>query len=73
MWCATMLLVTIYRAPALEPVQNPGTPAAILKSHAMLSIWAANPGVASNVRRLEEEMIRKGLQTTQESTKRQRR
>lgn len=73
LWCATMLLVTIYRAPALEPVHNPGTPAAILKSHAMLSIWAANPGVASSVRRLEEEMIRKGLQTTQESTKRQRR
>jgi hypothetical protein len=72
-WCATMLLVTIYRAPALEPVHNPGTPAAILKSHAMLSTWAANPGVASIVRRLEEEMIRKGLQTTQESTKRQRR
>lgn len=70
MWCATMLLVTIYRAPALEPVQNPGTPAAILKSHAMLSIWAANPGVASNIRRLEEEMTRKGLRTTQESTKR---
>ena len=70
MWCATMLLATIYRAPALEPVQNPGTPAAILKSHAMLSIWAANPGVASNIRRLEEEMTRKGLRTTQESTKR---
>lgn len=73
MWCSTMLLVTIYRAPALEPVQNPGTPAAILKGHAMLSTWAANPSVASNVRRLEEEMIRKGLRTTQESTKRQRR
>lgn len=71
-WCSTMVLVTLYRAPALEPVQNPGTPAAILKSHAMLSTWAANPGVAGTVRRLEEEMIRKGLWTTQESTKRQR-
>jgi len=68
-----MLLVTVYRAPALEPVHNPDAPAAILKSHAMLSTWAANPGVASNVRRLEEVMTRNGLWTTQESAKRQKR
>ncbi|KAF2185844.1 hypothetical protein K469DRAFT_750148 [Zopfia rhizophila CBS 207.26] len=66
MWCATMLLVTVHRAPALEPVHNPGAPAAILKSHAMLSTWAANPGVASIVHLLEEQMARNGLRTTQD-------
>ncbi|KAF2188898.1 hypothetical protein K469DRAFT_748133 [Zopfia rhizophila CBS 207.26] len=66
MWCAATLLAILHRAPVLEPIQNSGAPAAILKCHAMLSTWAANLGVASIVRRLEEQMIRQGLWTTQD-------
>jgi hypothetical protein len=59
-----MALLVTYRAPALESVQNPTARAAILKGHAMMSIWAANPGVARNIRRIEEGMVRQGLLAT---------
>ncbi|OCK73831.1 hypothetical protein K432DRAFT_430370 [Lepidopterella palustris CBS 459.81] len=61
---STMILLTIYHAPILDFVRTPATRAAICKGHAMLSIWAANPGVASNIRRIEEQMIRCGLLQT---------
>ncbi|KAF2191471.1 hypothetical protein K469DRAFT_746795 [Zopfia rhizophila CBS 207.26] len=63
---STMVLLITHRAPALESVQNVGARAAILKGHAMLGIWAANPGVASNIRRLEEQMAVNGLRSTQD-------
>lgn len=63
-----MVLLVTYRAPALESVQNPNARAAILKGHAMMSIWAANPGVASNIRRIEEGMVRQGLLATNDPT-----
>lgn len=59
-----MALLVTYRAPALESVQNPTARDAILKGHAMMSIWAANPGVARNIRRIEEGMVRQGLLAT---------
>ncbi|KAF2182964.1 hypothetical protein K469DRAFT_217710 [Zopfia rhizophila CBS 207.26] len=61
---STMILLVIHRAPALESIQDMGARAAILKGHAMLCTWAANPGVASNIRRIEEQMAVHGLRGT---------
>ena len=56
-----MLLLCIHRAPALSHIPNPRITTAIRKGHGYLCTWAANPGVANSLRRVEQEMVSCGL------------
>ena len=56
-----MLLLCIHRAPAFSDIPNPRITTAIRKGRELLRIWAANPGVANSLRRVEDEMVKCGL------------
>ncbi|KAF2839353.1 hypothetical protein M501DRAFT_1031460 [Patellaria atrata CBS 101060] len=61
LFVVSMCLLTTFAIPALKAPDHRGAIPAIHKAHSLLSVWAANPSVAANLRRMEDFMAKARL------------